>query len=118
MNVNAEDFLSLSPEILRCAELDDAGRTLGYAESERGKEAHLPSNLLVTVRALTIQGLSDSLPKELGAVKYTMVVSDKYRLLTLAISGRLFMFALPLEADPDPICEEALRRFTSKANNR
>ena len=116
--MNVEDFLSLSPEILRCAELDDAGRILSYAESEKGKKANLPLDFLVTVRALTIQGLSDSLPKELGAVKYTMVVSDKYRLLTIPISGRLFMFALPLEADPDPICEEALRRFTSKANNR
>lgn len=112
--MSAQDFLSLSPEILRCAVLDDAGRILNYAESEKGKEAKLPSNFMVTVRALTIQGLSDSLPAELGKIKYTMVVSDKYRLLTIPISGRLFMFALPLSADPDSICDAALRKFGSK----
>lgn len=116
--MNAADFLSLSSEILRCAELDDAGRILSYAESSKGKEANLPCNFQVTVRALNIQGLSESLPKELGDVRYTMVLSDKYRLLTLSISGRLFMFALPLETDPDPICNTALRRFGPKKVNR
>lgn len=109
--MQASDILSLSPDILRCAVLDDAGRILSKAESESGRNANLPSHILVTVKALTIQGLADGLPKELGKVKYTMVVSDRYRLLTMVLKGRTVMFALPLCADPAPICEAALKRF-------
>ena len=109
--MDANEFLSLSPAILRCAVLDDAGRVVSYAESERGKEAKLPINSLVTIKALVIQGLSDALPKELGNIRFTDVVSDKYRLLTMPLAGQTVMFALPLETLPDPICDAAIKRF-------
>jgi hypothetical protein len=112
--LDANEFLSLSPEILRCAVLDDAGRVVSYAESERGKEAKLPLNSLVTIKALVIQGLSDALPKELGTIRFTDVVSDKYRLLTMPIAGQTVMFALPLSVMPDPICDVAIRKFGLK----
>jgi hypothetical protein len=112
--LDANEFLTLSPDILRCAVLDDAGRIISYAESERGKVAKLPSNSLVTIKALVIQGLADALPKELGNIRFTAVVSDKYRLLTMPLAGQTVMFAVPLEVSPDPICDAAFRRFGNK----
>jgi hypothetical protein len=112
--LDANEFLSLSPEILRCAVLDDAGRVVSYAESERGKEAKLPINSLVTIKALVIQGLSDALPKELGTIRFTDVVSDKYRMVTMPLSGQTVMFALPLGVVPDAICEAAFKRYGIK----
>jgi hypothetical protein len=116
--LDANDFLALSPEILRCAVLDDAGRVVSYAESERGKEAKLPVNSLVTIKALVIQGLSDALPKELGTIRFTDVVSDRYRLLTMPLAGQTVMFALPLTVLPDPICDAAIKKFGTKQKMR
>lgn len=114
-NLDANEFLTISPDILRCAVLDDAGRIVSYAESEKGRSAHLPSNSLVTIKALVIQGLADALPKELGNIRFTAVVSDKYRLLTMPLAGQTVMFAVPLEVSPDPICDLAIKRFGSKS---
>ncbi|MDA4112124.1 MAG: hypothetical protein OK439_06260 [Thaumarchaeota archaeon] len=109
--MDANEFLNLSPDILRCAILDDAGRIVSYAESERGKAAKLPASSLVTIKALVIQGLADALPKDLGNIRFTAVVSDKYRLLTMPLGGQTVMFAVPLEVMPDPICDAAFKRF-------
>lgn len=87
---------------------------MSYAESEKGKQAHLPANFLVTIKALVIQGLSEALPKDLGNIRYTDVVSDKYRLLTMPLAGHTIMMALPLESNPDPICDAAVKRFGTK----
>jgi len=116
--LDANEFLALSPEILRCAVLDDAGRVVSYAESERGKEAKLPINSLVTIKALVIQGLSDALPKELGTIRFTDIVSDRYRLLTMPLAGQTVMFALPLSVLPDPICDAAVKKFGTKLRMR
>lgn len=112
--LDANEFLTLSPEILRVAVLDDAGRVVSYAESERGKEAKLPINSLVTIKALVIQGLSDALPKELGNIRFTDVVSDRYRMVTMPLAGQTVMFALPLGIIPDSICEVAIKKFGIK----
>ena len=109
--MQASEILTLSNEILRCAVLDDAGRILSYAESEKGKAENLPKNYPVTVGALVIQGLSEALPKEMGAVRFTTVVTDKYRLITLDLAGHTVMFALPLTMSPDPICDAAIKKF-------
>jgi hypothetical protein len=111
--VEAVDILELNAEILRCAILDDAGRIVSYGESDGGKEAKLPANFSVTVKALAIQGLSQALPKDLGNVKFTVIVSDKYRLVTMPLAGQTIMFALPLHVIPDPICEAAIKKFGS-----
>ena len=116
--LDANEFLGLSPEILRCAVLDEAGRVVSYAESDRGREAKLPVNSLVTIKALVIQGLSDALPKELGTIRFTDVVSDKYRLLTMPLAGQTVMFALPLTVSPDPICDAAIKKFGTKPRLR
>jgi hypothetical protein len=112
--LDANEFLTLSPDILRCAVLDDAGRIISYAESERGRAAKLPANSLVTIKALVIQGLADALPKELGNIRFTAVVSDRYRLLTMPLAGQTVMFAVSLDVFPDPICDEAISRFGTK----
>ena len=112
--MDANEFLALSPDILRCAVLDDAGRVVSYAESERGKEAKLPVNSLVTIKSLVIQGLSDALPKELGNIRFTEVVSDRYRLLTMTLAGQTVMFAVQLEVMPDSICDAAIKKFGTK----
>ncbi len=109
--MEAADILELSPEILRCAVLDDAGRIMSYAESEKGKEAKLPANFSVTIKALAIQGLSQALPKELGSIRFTILVSDRYRLVTMPLSGQTIMFALPRQVIPDSICEVAIKKF-------
>jgi hypothetical protein len=109
--LEAIDVLDLSSDILRCAILDDAGRITSYAESD--KEEAIPANLSVTIKALAIQGLSQSLPKDLGDVRYTVIVSDRYRLVTIPLGGQTAMFALPLAVSPDPICEAAIKRFGS-----
>ena len=96
---------------MRCAVLDDAGRIVSYAESEKGKVANLPADYPVTIKALVIEGLSEALPKELGNIRFTTVVTDKYRLVTLALSGRTVMMAIPLTVSPDPICDAAIRKF-------
>ncbi len=113
--LEASDILELSPEILRCAVLDDAGRITSYAESERGKEAKLPANFSVTIKALAVQSLSQALPKDLGNIKFTVIVSDKYRLVTMFLFGQTVMFALPLGSSPDPICEAAIKKFGGAA---
>lgn len=111
--LEATDILELEPEILRCAILDDAGRIVSYGESEKGKAAKLPANFSVTIKTLAIQGLSQALPKDLGGVKFTVIVTDKYRLVTMLIAGHTAMFAVPLAVAPDPICEAALRKFST-----
>lgn len=111
--MEAIDILDLSADILRCAILDDAGRILSYGESEKGKEAKLPANSSVTIKALAILGLSQALPKDLGNVRFIEIVSDKYRLVTMPLSGQTIMFALPVQATPDPICEVAVKKFGS-----
>ena len=111
--MEAIDILDLSIYILRCAILDNAGRILSYGESEKGKEAKLPANFSVTIKALAILGLSQALPKDLGNVRFIEIVSDKYRLVTMPLSGQTIMFALPVQATPDPICEVAVKKFGS-----
>jgi hypothetical protein len=112
--LEASEILAISPEILRCAVLDDAGRIMSYAESEKGKQANLPANSLVTIKALVIQGTSDALPKELGNIRFTVVVSDKYRLLTIPLGGHTAMFATSLETVPDPICDALIKKFGNR----
>jgi hypothetical protein len=109
--LEASEFLAISPDILRCAVLDDAGRILSYAESERGRAANLPADYLVTIKALVIEGLSEALPKELGNLRFTTVVTDKYRLVTLGLVGRTVMFALPITVSADPVCDAAIKKF-------
>lgn len=109
--MEATDILELEPEILKCAILDDAGRIVSYGESEKGKMVRLPANFSVTIKTLAIQGLSQALPKDLGGVKFTVIVTDKYRLITMPIAGQAVMFAVPLSVSPDPICEAAIRKF-------
>jgi hypothetical protein len=112
--LEASEIFTLSSEILRCAVLDDAGRILSYAESEKGKAENLPKNYPVTVGALVIQGLSEALPKEMGEVRFTSVVTTKYRLITLELAGHTVMFALPLNISPDQICEAAIKKFGAR----
>ncbi|MHB8566931.1 MAG: hypothetical protein ACYC7D_06475 [Nitrososphaerales archaeon] len=112
-SMEASDVLALNPEILRCAVLDDAGRIVSYAESEKGKLANLPTDFPVTTKALVIEGLSEALPKELGNLKFTVVVTDKYRLVTQTLAGRTVMMALPFNVTPDSICESAAKKFGS-----
>ncbi|HKW03737.1 MAG TPA: hypothetical protein VJN71_00435 [Nitrososphaerales archaeon] len=109
--MQALEILALNSEILRCAVLDDAGRILSYADSEKGRAENLPKDYPVTVGALAIQGLSESLPKEMGGVQFTVLVTDKYRLVTLELAGHTVMFAIPINVVPDPICEAALKKF-------
>ena len=109
--MDASDIIQLSPDILRCAVLDDAGRILSYADTEKGRSANLPVDYPVTIKALVIEGLSEALPKELGNIRFTAVVTDKYRLVTLPLSGRTVMLAMPLTVSPDPICDAAIRKF-------
>lgn len=111
--MEATEILELDPEILRCAVLDDAGRIISYAESEKGKLAKLPANFSVTIKALAIQSLSQAMPKELGSVKFNVVVTDKYRLVTMMILGQTVMFVLPLQVGTDSICDAAIKKFTN-----
>lgn len=113
--LEAIDILDLDPEILKCAILDDAGRILSYGESEKGKVVKLPANFSVTIKTLAIQGLSQALPKDLGAVKFTVIVTDKYKLVTMPLAGQTVMFAVPLPTSPDPICEAAIKKFGTSA---
>ena len=84
---------------------------MSYADSEKGKAENLPKNYPVTVGALAIQGLSEALPKEMGGVRFTVLVTDRYRLVTLGLSGHTVMFAIPLSVFPDEICEAVLKKF-------
>ena len=111
--MEATDILELDPEMLWCAVLDDAGRIISYAESEKGKVAKLPANFSVTIKALAIQGLSQAMPKELGSVKFTLVATNKYRLVTMMIIGQTVMFALPLQVAADSICDAAFKKFAN-----
>ena len=111
--MEATDILELEPEILKCAILDDAGRIVSYGESEKGKVVKLPANFSVTIKALAIQGLSQALPKDLGSVKFTIIVTDKYKLVTMTIGGQTAMFAVPLAVNPDSICEAAMKKFST-----
>lgn len=111
--MEATDILELDPEILRCAILDDAGRIVSYAESDKGKIAKLPANFSVTIKALAIQSLSQAIPKEFGIVKFTTVTTDKYRMVTMMIQGQTVMLALPLQAAPDQICDAAFKKFAN-----
>lgn len=111
--MEATDILELDPEILRCAVLDDAGRITSYAESEKGKIAKLPANFSVTIKALAIQSLSRAMPKELGNVRFTVVATDKYRLVTMLLLGQTVMFALPLQVQADSIYNAAIKKFSN-----
>lgn len=84
---------------------------MSQAESEKGKEANLPANFLVAIKALAIQGLSQALPKDFGNIRFTVIVSDKYRLVTIPLIGQTAMFAVPLEVVPDSICEAVMKRI-------
>lgn len=109
--LEATEILELDPEILRCAVLDDAGRITSYAESENGKLAKFPANFSVNVKALVIQSLSQALPKELGEVKFTVIVTEVFRLVTMQLAGSVVVFVLPLHASPDHIYEVAAKKF-------
>lgn len=111
--MEATDILELDREMLWCAVLDDAGRIISYAESEKGKIAKLPANFSVTIKASAIQSLSQAMPKVLGSVKFTVVATDKYRLVTMMIIGQTVMFALPLQVAADPICDAVYKKFTN-----
>jgi hypothetical protein len=116
--LDAEEVLALSPEVLECAILDEAGRILSYAGSDRGSETKPAADFRVTVKALVIQGLSEALPRNFGNLKYTVVVTDRFRIFTMPLDGRTVMFTATLRANPDMICEAALKRFGTKGARR
>jgi hypothetical protein len=105
--------LNIDLNILRCAILDDAGRVLSYAESEKGKGENLPKDSSLMINVLVRQSLLDSLPKELGKVKFNVVVTDRYRLIGQVLGPNTIMFALPLNSNPDDICEKVIKKFGS-----
>jgi hypothetical protein len=70
-----------------------------------------PANFSVTVKVVAIQSLSQALPKYLGTAKFTVIASDKYRQVTITLQDQTVLFALPLEAAPDPICESPIKKF-------
>ena len=107
----ASEIIALDDRILRCAVLDEAGRVLSYEEPEKGKSAALPPDYRMTVKALLMQGVSEELPKELGSVRFTTVVTDKYRLVTLNLADHVVMFTVPLSVPVENICEQALEKF-------
>jgi hypothetical protein len=109
--LQASEVLAINSNILRCAILDEAGRVLSYAESEEGKREHLPKDSSLMINVLVRQSLLDSLPKELGKVKFNVVVTDKYRLIGQVIGQDTIMFALPLNVMPDEICEKVIKKF-------
>jgi hypothetical protein len=111
--LHASDVLSINPNILRCAILDEAGRVLSYAESEKGKEENLPKDSSLMINVLVRQSLLDALPKELGKVKFNVVVTDKYRLIGQVLGQNTVMFAIPLSVVPDDICEKVIKKFGS-----
>ncbi len=104
-------MLSIHPSILRCAILDEAARVLSYAESERGREENLPKDSSLMINVLVRQSLLDALPRELGKVKFNVVVTDKYRLIGQVLGQNTIMFALPLDVVPDEICERVIKKF-------
>ena len=104
-------MLTINPNILRCAVLDEAGRVLSYAESEKGKEENLPKDSSLMINVLVRQSLLDALPKELGKVKFNVVVTDKYRLIGQVLGQNTIMFALPLNVVPDDICDKVIKKF-------
>ncbi len=106
-------MLGIHPEILRCAVLDEAGRVLSYAESEKGKQENLPRDSSLMINVLVRQSLLDALPKTLGKVKFNVVVTDKYRLVGQVLGQNTIMFALPLNIIPDEICEQIIKKFGS-----
>ncbi len=106
-------MLKIDPSILRVAVLDEAGRVLSYAESEEGREENLPKDSALMINVLVRSSLLDALPKELGKVKFNVVVTDKYRLIGLVIGQNTIMFALPLNTIPDDICDKVIKRFGS-----
>jgi hypothetical protein len=112
--LDAEEVLALSPEVLECAVLDEAGRILSYAGSQRGAETKPAADFRATVKALVIGGLSEALPKNFGNVKYTVVVTDRYRIFTMTLDGRTVMFTTSLGANADLICDVAVKRFGAK----
>jgi hypothetical protein len=91
--------------------LDEAGRVQSYAESEEGREENLPKDSSLMINVLVRASLLDSLPKELGKVKFNVVVTDKYRLIGLVIGQSTVMFALPLDSSPDEICDKVIKKF-------
>jgi hypothetical protein len=109
--LQAADVLSVDSNILRCAILDDAGRVISYAESEKGREENLPKDSSLMINVLVRQSLLDSLPKQLGKVKFNVVVTDKYRLIGQVLGNNTIMFALPLNTIPDDICDKIIRKF-------
>ena len=106
-------MLNIDANILRCAVLDDAGRVLSYAESEKGKAENLPKDSSLMINVLVRQSLLDALPKELGNVRFNVVVTDKYRLVGQVLGQHTVMFALPLNTIPDDICEKLIKKFSS-----
>jgi len=111
--LHALEVLKVDPSILRVAVLDEAGRVLSYAESEEGKEENLPKDPPLMINVLVRSSLLDALPKELGKVKFNVVVTDKYRLIVLVLGQNTVMFALPLDAVPDAICDKLIKRYSS-----
>lgn len=109
--LQASEVLSVDPNILRVAVLDEAGRVLSYAESEEGRAENLPKDSSLMINVLVRSSLLDALPKELGKVKFNVVVTDKYRLIGLVIGQNTVMFALPLSSNPDVICDKVIKRF-------
>jgi hypothetical protein len=111
--LQAAEVLAIDPSILRCAVLDDAGRVLSYSESEKGREENLPKDYSLMINVLVRQSLLDSLPRQLGKVKYNVVVTDKYRLIGQVLGNHTIMFALPLNSNPDVVCDKVFKKFGS-----
>jgi hypothetical protein len=111
--LQATEVLKVDPSILRVAVLDDAGRVLSYAESEEGRAENLPKDSSLMINVLVRSNLLEALPKELGKVKFNVVVTDKYRLIGLIIDQNTVMFALPLNASPDDVCAKVLKTYDS-----
>lgn len=111
--MQATEVLKADSSILRVAVLDDAGRVLSYAESDEGRAENLPKDSSLMINVLVRSNLLEALPKELGKVKFNVVVTDKYRLIGLVIDENTVMFALPLGACVDEVCAKVLKRFGS-----
>lgn len=109
--MQASEVIAVDPHILRLAVLDEAGRLLSYAESEEGKAENLPKDSSLMINVVVRSSLLSALPKELGKVKFNVVVTDKYRLVGLVLGKYTIMFALPLASETDNICNKVISRF-------
>lgn len=109
--MEASKVITFHPDILRCAVLDEAGRLLSYAESDKGRAENLPKNESLLINILVRQSWVQALPLELGEVRYTVVVTDKYRLVSLLFDDETLMYALPLSSSSDEVYKVAIKKL-------